>query len=86
MALDLVLIIAYVFFSDIIESRKEAPLLRLLTHLGGWPVIMGDEWIPEAFDWQETIAKLRQFNNDILIAIWVGPDGKDSEKNIVQVS
>ena len=57
-----------------------------MTHLGGWPVIMGDEWIPEAFDWQETIAKLRQFNNDILVAIWVGPDGKDSEKNIVQVS
>ena len=54
----------------IIESRKEAPLLRLLTSLGGWPVIMGDEWIPEAFDWQETIAKLRQYNNDILIAIW----------------
>ena len=47
---------------------------------------MGDDWIPEAFDWQETIAKLRQFNNDILVAIWVGPDGKDSEKNIVQVS
>ena len=75
-----------IFFSDIIESRKEGPLLRLLTTLGGWPVIMGDDWIPEAFDWQETIAKLRQFNNDILVAIWVGPDGKDSEKNIVQVS
>ena len=33
-----------IFISDIIESRKEAPLHRLLTTLGGWPVIMGDDW------------------------------------------
>ena len=73
-------------FSDTIESRKEAPLLRLLEDLGGWPVVKGESWISEAFDWQETIAKLRQYNNDILVAVWVGPDGKDSDDYIVQVS
>merc|ERR1711953_895885 len=45
---------------------------------------MGEEWIEEVFDWQDTIAKLRQYNNDILVFVWVGPDGKDSDDYIVQ--
>ena len=28
--------------------------------------------------------RLRMYNNDILVAIWVGPDGKDSDEYIVQ--
>ena len=39
----------------------------------------------EGFDWQRTIMRLREFNNDILVALWVGPDGKDSDDYIVQV-
>ena len=73
-------------FLDVIESRKEIPLLNLLKKLGGWPVLMGEEWIEEVFDWQDTIAKLRQYNNDILVFVWVGPDGKDSDDYIVQVT
>ena len=74
------------FILDVIETRKEIPLLNLLSKLGGWPVLMGDDWIEEVFDWQDTIAKLRQFNNDILVGVWVGPDGKDSDDYIVQVN
>ncbi|MEO2044064.1 MAG: hypothetical protein ABGX43_05635 [Nitrospinaceae bacterium] len=74
-----------IFFEDIIETRKEVPLLKLLESLGGWPVLQGDNWNAVAFDWQETVAKLREFNNDILVAVWVGPDGKESDEYIVQV-
>ena len=66
-----------------IESRKEEPLLRLVEDLGGWPVLNQD-WNPDTFDWQKTVARLRQFNNDILVAMWIGPDGKDSDDYIVQ--
>ena len=52
--------------------------------MGGWPVLKGQNWNNEAFNWQETIAKLRQFNNDILVTIWVGPDGKNSDDYVVQ--
>ena len=34
----------------------------------------------------ETITNLRELNNDILVTIWVGPDIKSSDENIVQVS
>jgi membrane metallo-endopeptidase-like protein 1 len=29
--------------------------------------------------------KLRLYNNDILISLWVGPDGKNSDQYILQV-
>ena len=35
---------------------------------------------------QKTIIRLRQYNNDILVALWVGPDIQDSDEHIVQVS
>ena len=42
-----------IFMSEIIETRKEEPLLTLLDKLGGWPVLMGDNWDEESFDWIE---------------------------------
>ena len=58
--------------TEIIENRREAPLLNLLGQvssavlglgsstslsffrsLGGWPVLEGDNWSGENFDWVE---------------------------------
>ncbi len=30
------------------------------------------------------MTRLREFNNDILVSVWVGPDGKNSDDYIVQ--
>ena len=34
--------------------------------------------------WIDTVTLLRKFNNDILVSVWVGPDGKNSDDFIVQ--
>ena len=34
----------------------------------------------------QVVGKLRLYNNDILVSLWVGPDGKNSDQYIVQVS
>ena len=39
--------------SDKIEEREEMPLLELLDSMGGWPVLEGDKWVEENFDWVE---------------------------------
>jgi len=70
--------------TDTIERRGEVPLLTLLSELGGWPVLEGDKWNSSAFDWVDLIGRLRLFNNDILLSLWVGPDGKNSDQYIVQ--
>ena len=37
-----------------------------------------------AFDWVDVVSRLRLYNNDILVSLWVGPDGKNSDQYIVQ--
>ncbi|XP_025266965.1 neprilysin-4 isoform X2 [Camponotus floridanus] len=69
---------------EILEQRKERPLIRLLDELGGWPILR-PEWNPDKFDWLLLTAKLRLYNNDVLISEWVGPDIKNSDKYVIQV-
>uniref|UniRef100_A0A1B6D4L9 Endothelin-converting enzyme 1 n=1 Tax=Clastoptera arizonana TaxID=38151 RepID=A0A1B6D4L9_9HEMI len=69
--------------NDILERRKEQPLMTLLDELGGWPIIKPD-WDPSQFNWIRLMANLRLYNNDILISEWVGPDIKNSDEYIIQ--
>lgn len=68
---------------EILAKRGHQPLLDLLDFLGGWPIIKPG-WKSENFDWLELMAKLRLFNNDILISEWVGPDIKKSDEFVIQ--
>ncbi|XP_072746309.1 neprilysin-4 isoform X3 [Anoplolepis gracilipes] len=68
---------------EILEQRMERPLIQLLDELGGWPILRPD-WDPDEFDWLLLTAKLRLYNNDVLISEWVGPDIKNSEKYVIQ--
>lgn len=69
---------------EVLEERKESPLLELLDRLGGWPII-NSNWEQSDFDWLELMAQLRLYNNDILISEWVGPDIKNSDEYVIQV-
>lgn len=68
---------------EIIEGRGLLPLHKLLKELGGWPVLE-DNWDESNFDWLNTTAYLRRFNNDIFILEWIGPDIKNSDENVIQ--
>ncbi|PSN53055.1 hypothetical protein C0J52_03948 [Blattella germanica] len=68
---------------EILEERAEKPLVNLLDELGGWPMIRS-EWDDAQFDWTLLMAQLRLYNNDILIAQWVGPDIKNSDEYVIQ--
>ncbi|XP_053607755.1 neprilysin-4-like isoform X2 [Plodia interpunctella] len=68
---------------DILKKRGHQPLLDLLDILGGWP-ILNSQWNSSNFDWLMLMAKLRLYNNDILISEWVGPDIKNSDEFIIQ--
>ncbi|RZF41386.1 hypothetical protein LSTR_LSTR000100 [Laodelphax striatellus] len=67
----------------VLERRGNKPLLDLLQALGSWPILTPD-WNPSKFDFIDLLANLRLYNNEILIAEWVGPDIKNSSVNIIQ--
>ncbi|MPC20513.1 Membrane metallo-endopeptidase-like 1 [Portunus trituberculatus] len=61
------------------------PLLALLRELGGWPVLEGDAWNNTDYDWVRQMARLRNYNNDILISEWVAADITNSSNHIIQL-
>lgn len=69
---------------ELLAARKLEPLHRLLESLGGWPVLDGDAWNASNFDWLNTAAQLRRYNNDVFLMQWIGPDATNSELNIIQ--
>lgn len=48
--------------------------------------MLNPNWDQSKFDWIEITAKLRLYNNDILISEWVGPDIKNSDEYVIQVN
>lgn len=68
---------------ETVQERGIQPLLEFLDQLGGWPAL-NDDWQSEQFDWLNLTATLRQYNNDILLMLWVGADIKNSNENVIQ--
>ena len=66
---------------------SDKPLLRVIENLGGWPVTSA-EWNPDnAIDLEILVAVIkRNFTLGVLIEEWVGPDDRNSENHIIQVS
>ena len=62
------------------------PLREGLEDLGGWPLTFLDrDWEPPD-SLEVTVAMIRKrFNTGVLVDLWVGPDDRDSEKNILQI-
>ncbi|XP_063869104.1 mucin-3B-like isoform X2 [Scylla paramamosain] len=71
--------------TEAIEAMGAEPLLALLRELGGWPVLEGDAWNNTDYDWVRQMARLRNYNNDILISEWVAADITNSSNHIIQL-
>lgn len=70
------------------EERGHKPLADLLEAHGGWPVVKGDSWSEESFDWVEMLKKFRSVGLDtsIVFAFGVSTDLKNSSKRGLAVS
>ncbi|XP_043288930.1 neprilysin-2-like [Venturia canescens] len=63
------------------------PLLQQLEKFGGWPVLLGDAWNENEFNWVETIYKLRNSGNPFfqLIASGVVLDVKNNSRYVIAI-
>lgn len=48
-----------IFIADI-QKQGTRPILKLLEKLGGWPVIVGENWMENSYSWEETLRKIHE--------------------------
>lgn len=71
-----------------IQTDGLKTIKEILTRLGGWPVLDGDNWDENSFDWKKAIYKFREtgYSVDYLIDFSVSIDLKNSTQRVIDVS
>lgn len=72
----------------IIEKRGLKPFHDILKEFGGWPVLKGDSWLSDDFDWVEIVKIFRRkgFSTRAIFSLSVETDTKNSTKRVLIVS
>ncbi|XP_069699097.1 neprilysin-1-like isoform X2 [Periplaneta americana] len=71
--------------TDFVESEGLKPLIKLIEHLGDWPMAT-ENWIGEEFNWQKTTAELtRHLGLSTLVSLFVYLDRKNSNHSIITI-
>lgn len=68
----------------LVDSQGGFPLQQLLESLGRWPIV-NSKWEENKTNLAELLAEIKLFNNDVIAAIWVNADTKNSSFNIIQI-
>lgn len=70
-----------------IEKEGLTPLHQNLKELGGWPVLMGNNWKEDDFSWDEAVYKLHKigYSIDYFFSFFVDIDLKNSTKYPIYV-
>lgn len=63
------------------------PLLDILERYGGWPVVKGDEWLSDGWDWLEMSKNMSNdgLPSNSILDVKVGNDHENFTQNIIQV-
>ena len=69
----------------IIESKKAKPLQDLIKLVGSWTVT-NTAWNPEGWNFGQALTQIHKLKSMPLFYMFVGPDDKDSSRNIIQVN
>jgi len=70
-----------------IEKVGNTPLSTLLKEMGGWPVIEGDAWNEDKFDWLDTLIAYRKhgFSHDLFMDLSVTPDFRNNTRHVIDL-
>ena len=70
-----------------IEEQGVAPVLKVLKDMGGWPVLEGDDWDKDKFNWFDMVYRFRDFGYsvDYLVDFSVDTDLKNSSWRVLDL-
>ncbi|XP_015111047.1 neprilysin-2 isoform X3 [Diachasma alloeum] len=71
-----------------IEAQDFKPLLSILQKLGGWPVLEGDQWNEETFNWTQSVYNLSDLGYFVnyFFKISIEVDFKNTTKHVLYIS
>lgn len=71
----------------IVENLGLTPMNNILNSLGGWPVVMGNNWKNNEFDLIEMVKKMREIglSTSYLFSLAIGTNSRNSSTQIFQV-
>lgn len=78
-----------ILYLALIEERGTQPLLDIHKKLGGWPVIMGNNWDPDnKWSWIEAVKDFRKwgYSIDYIVDFSVTVNFKESTTRIINVN
>lgn len=72
---------------EMLEQRGIQPLVNILETYGGWPVVRGDAWQSNNWNWMEINQKISNdgLEDALLFSMSVTPDQKNSTQRILDV-
>ena len=70
---------------DRLEELGVNPMLETLKELGGWPVLEGEGWSGEGYEWWEQVYKMTKegFSTSKIVYLATGTDDRDSTKRSI---
>ena len=70
-----------------IEEQGVAPVLKVIKAMGGWPVLEGDDWDKDNFNWFDMVYRFRDFGYsvDYLVDFSVDTDLKNSSWRVLDL-
>lgn len=71
-----------------VEKAGLSTLIELFNQMGGWPILVGENWNAKNFVWTRAIRNLRAFgvNFDFFFNVTVDVDRENPEKYILGVN
>uniref|UniRef100_A0A224XMZ9 Putative peptidase family m13 n=1 Tax=Panstrongylus lignarius TaxID=156445 RepID=A0A224XMZ9_9HEMI len=79
----------YILCKNSNQREKDGSLFlnKLLERLGGWPVIVGDNWDEDNFSWMDLLNKFRNYGLDTnyLFTLTIGVNLKNSSLRMIEI-
>lgn len=70
------------------DAHGANPLMEILDKFGGWPVVKGDKWNENQWDWLGAHKQMFAdgLNSDVIVEFSIAPHYHDSSKRVIYVS
>ena len=72
---------------DLLDKEGSRMILQVIEDLGGWPVLQGEYWDPDKFDWQKVAGKASQLGlgRSCIVSVNIHASHNSSSQLMIQI-